>query len=352
MNISMLNDFVRMSKYAGMREDIVQAGGGNSSYKFSETEMVIKASGYQMADVNENCGYVVVNPKTIKNAFLNSPNINDITTEYGEKILEQSIICGEHPSIETFFHAISDVYTLHTHPIVVNILTSRRDGFNILKKLFPEALFVGYETPGVQLAKEYFRQYLLQCKTPGQKFSLVFLKNHGVIVSGRSANEVIDNMENLLIKLEEYLGLAEKLTPYHELTKISNFIEDGVIWRVTDENVLRFFRGNQYKMWQYTFCPDCVVFLGKQPLELIEGQEKQCLKKYHQKNEMASLIIYKNNLFIHASSVKKALEIQSVLSFSAQVMENNEVASCNFLSEEEQDFLLNWDVEKYRKQLK
>ena len=42
-----------MSKYAGMREDLVQAGGGNSSYKISQTEMAIKASGYQLSDLTE-----------------------------------------------------------------------------------------------------------------------------------------------------------------------------------------------------------------------------------------------------------------------------------------------------------
>ncbi len=28
-----MNDFIEMSKYAGMREDLVQAGGGNSAFR-------------------------------------------------------------------------------------------------------------------------------------------------------------------------------------------------------------------------------------------------------------------------------------------------------------------------------
>jgi hypothetical protein len=50
--------------------------------------------------------------------------------------------------------------------------------------------------------------------------------------------------------------------------------------------------------------------------------------------------------------VKKALEIQSVMSFSAQVMSLNAGYECNLLSDEEQNFLLNWDAEKYRKAMK
>ena len=58
-----MKDFLKMSVYAGMREDLVQAGGGNSAYKLSDEKMAIKASGYQLADVTEQEGYAIVNPK-------------------------------------------------------------------------------------------------------------------------------------------------------------------------------------------------------------------------------------------------------------------------------------------------
>lgn len=64
-----MKDFERMSKYAGMREDLVQAGGGNSAYKIANDKMAIKASGYQLADITEKTGYAIVNPKIIRDAF-------------------------------------------------------------------------------------------------------------------------------------------------------------------------------------------------------------------------------------------------------------------------------------------
>ena len=66
-----MKEFLKMSKYAGMREDLVQAGGGNSAYKITDEKMVIKASGYQLADVNEKVGYAIVNPKVIRDSFYN-----------------------------------------------------------------------------------------------------------------------------------------------------------------------------------------------------------------------------------------------------------------------------------------
>lgn len=62
-----------------MREDLVQAGGGNSSFKISEEKMAIKASGYQLADITETDGYALVNPKVIREAFLNIKHIEQLT---------------------------------------------------------------------------------------------------------------------------------------------------------------------------------------------------------------------------------------------------------------------------------
>lgn len=70
-----------MSKYAGMREDLVQAGGGNSAYKIANDKMAIKASGYQLADITEKTGYAIVNPKIIRDAFLNCADLEVMTEE-------------------------------------------------------------------------------------------------------------------------------------------------------------------------------------------------------------------------------------------------------------------------------
>lgn len=105
-----------MSKYAGMREDLVQAGGGNSAYKISKDMMAIKASGYQLADLTEKRGYAIVNPEIISNAFSAHNNITSMTEADSIEILNSAFIKGDRPSIETFLHSIAGKYTLHTHP--------------------------------------------------------------------------------------------------------------------------------------------------------------------------------------------------------------------------------------------
>lgn len=342
----MMQDFIEMSKYAGMREDLVQAGGGNSSYKAAPDHMFIKASGYQLSDITQEEGYAEVNPQVIAKAFLECDRLEEIDEGMGGEILSRSFIRGQRPSIETFLHAVSGKYTLHTHPVTVNILTARRNGMDTLKELFPEALCVPYATPGADLAKAYFQAYRDSGKTD---CGLVFLQNHGLLVSAETAQEVADKTEEVAKTLEKSLKLD--MEDYHNVTKLYGMIREGIVWRVTDENVLRAFEKDN-RVWDYTFCPDCVVFLGKRPLYISGEGGMEEIERFRQEYGRPVIIVYRDKLYICAPSVRKALEIQSVLSFSAQVMSANRGRECAMLSDREQNFLLDWDAEKYRRNMK
>lgn len=343
-----MNRFVKMSKYAGMREDLVQAGGGNSSYKIANDKMLIKASGYQLADLTDSDGYAVVNPEIIKKAFLNTSCIDELTEQQSNQILSQAFIEGKRPSIETFLHSISGEYTLHTHPIVVNAMTCRKDGMKQLEKLFPEALIVPYAKPGVELAKAYFKEYKIKATEENQIFDIVFMQNHGLVISGETAEQVIEKTEQVVRKLEEFVGYD--LSAYRMVTKLWDNFPDKIVWRVTDKNVLDLYSKNG--LWQHQFCPDCIVFLGKSILKLDDANMLAQIENYCEKNCEPIILEYNKNLFIIADSVKKALETQSVFSFSAQVMDINKGYECNLLSDTQQNELLNWDAEKYRKNMK
>lgn len=343
-----MKEFVKMSKYAGMREDLVQAGGGNSAYKLSDEKMAIKASGYQLADVTEQEGYAIVNPKIIKEAFLNCEDFSTITDEKSKKILEEAFIEGARPSIETFLHSISGKYSLHTHPIVVNALTCRKNGKDILKKLFPDALIVPYATPGVELAKAYFTEYKKYKLIYQEDPKYVFLMNHGFLASADTADEVIALTEDVTRRIEGYLQID--MQAYHDIIKINSLYPDGITWLVIDHNVLDSYH-DLHGTWHHYFCPDCVVFLGKMIYQTDEISRIE-FDDFVENYGYPVVVVYKEKLYIHAESVRKALEIQSVLSFSAQVMKFNRGIECEFLDEQEENFLLNWDAEKYRKSMK
>ena len=62
---------------------------------------------------------------------------------------------------------------------MVNALTCRKNGKDILIKLFPDALIVPYATPGVELAKAYFAEYKKYKLIHQDEPKYVFLMNHG-----------------------------------------------------------------------------------------------------------------------------------------------------------------------------
>ncbi len=347
----MVSELIKISKYAGMREDLVQAGGGNSSVKTKEDEMLIKGMGIQLADIRDNNGYSVVNPKIFRDFFAMGQK-SQVDVELGESLQNKAYIRGPRPAIETFLHAMTDTVTLHVHPMLVNVLTSRAGGMEVLQELFPDAIMVGYATPGIEIGMEYYvkcKDHLVNMSTSG----IAFMKNHGLIVSAKSADEVIEITEEVISRIAEYLGYDN--TANKNVTKIYDLLSemcdtaDDIVYRAVAQDILQ--AVDLLSENKHTFCPDSVVFCGKKIMALTEGNECEQLKAFIADYGKPNVIVYMNQVYIIASSVKKAKETESVLGFCVEVCKLNRYEDVDLLPEREVDFLLNWEVEKFRKNM-
>ena len=344
-----IKNLIKLSKYAGMREDIIQAGGGNTSVKINDETMFIKSSGYQLSEMEENVGYSKVNYKKIVDYF--KSNL-EIKRSDEKELLENTLIEGKRPSIETFLHSITEKYTLHTHPLLINVFTSRKNGMKELKSMFPDSLVIDYQTPGIFLAKEFFDKFL-KLENP-QKTNIVFLKNHGLIVSGKNMDEVIELHESILETLENKLKV--NMRAYRNSTflfkKLEDFIENNIVYLCENSRIKNFIENNSIEDINYCFSPDSLIYCNKKILLLNKDDDMlEVIKNHSLKYGNFNVVYFENELYIIAPNVKKAKEIESVLSFNLQVLELNKNNEMDFLTEEEQNFLLNWDSEKYRKNL-
>ena len=347
--MSEIKNLIKLSKYAGMREDIVQAGGGNTSVKINDETMFIKSSGYQLSEMEENVGYSKVNYKKIVDYFKSHL---DIKRSDEKELLENTLIEGKRPSIETFLHSITEKYTLHTHPLLINVFTSRKNGMKELKSMFPDSLVIDYQTPGIFLAKEFFDKFL-KLENP-QKANIVFLKNHGLIVSGKNMDEVIELHESILETLENKLKV--NMQAYRNSTflfkKLEDFIENNIVYLCENRRIKNFIENNSIKDVNYCFSPDSLIYCNKKILLLNKNDDMlEVVKNHNLKYGNFNVVYFENEIYIIAPNVKKAKEIESVLSFNLQVLKLNKNDEMDFLTEEEQNFLLNWDSEKYRKNL-
>ena len=344
-----IKNLIKLSKYAGMREDIIQAGGGNTSVKINDETMFIKSSGYQLSEMEENVGYSKVNYKKIVDYFKSHL---EIKRSDEKELLENTLIQGKRPSIETFLHSITEKYTLHTHPLLINVFTSRKNGMKELKSMFPNSLIIDYQTPGIFLAKEFFDKFS-KLENP-QKANIVFLKNHGLIVSGKNMDEVIELHESILETLENKLKV--NMQAYRNSTflfkKLEDFIENNIVYLCENRRIKNFIENNSIKDVNYCFSPDSLIYCNKKILLLNKNDDMlEVVKNHNLKYGNFNVAYFENELYIIAPNVKKAKEIESVLSFNLQVLKLNKNDEMDFLTEEEQNFLLNWDSEKYRKNL-
>lgn len=365
-----MQGFIRISKYAGMRNDLAQAGGGNTSVKLDEQVMLVKSSGFQLADVNEESGYSKVDYRQIVDYFEKNVKADGesasaqklgaadaFTEEVGKKLLQEAQLGGGRASIETFLHAVTGKYTLHSHPTLVNILTARKDGEEILRQLFPEAVFVPYRKPGAALAEAYYTRYR-ERQMKGKDGSVVFLASHGLVVSGDSAEQVIDCTEEILQKIASYLGISYETYP--NATKLWNAfadipeLQDKIVYLSENRFLCRGGAAEavlKEETWNQAFCPDCVVYGSKRPMFLADDFSEADITAFIEKNGVPAMVCFKGYFYILAESVKKAQEIENVMSFAAQVQAANLSHEMNYLDEGQQDELLNWDAEKYRRKL-
>ena len=168
----------RAARAAGSRPDLTQGGGGNVSVKIGPERMLVKASGVQLKDVTPASGYALVNYGNIKRRISAGPGEEGEFPDYiCAQALEVKGVPGARPSIETGFHALLNTVVVHTHSVYANILNMSAEGHSLGRRLFPNAEFIPYRSPGPQL-----------CAAVGERAvprgpQVFFLANHGLVVS-------------------------------------------------------------------------------------------------------------------------------------------------------------------------
>lgn len=325
-----LDKFKNLSKYCGERFDLVQAGGGNTSVKINEL-MFIKASGYNLTNINESNGYTVINNKLL---------LEDINSNTTKDVTKYNFIGNKRGSIETFMHAILKKYTVHLHPIQINRILISKKAIEIITELYPNSLIIEYLTPGIKVCNKIREKY--------NDENIIFLLNHGIIITCDDIDEVYRILNNVLITFEKYQQInydnykytniiSKEVNSVFNISNISYLCQDEVINKYFIEN-MDLFKEN------ITF-PDVLIYCGVKYLFGLDNIQEY--KKLY--DEYPKIIIENGLLFITSHSLTKCKEIEDVLKSNLLTLDSN--FEKNYLSSDEICFLNNWDAEKYRKLL-
>lgn len=353
-----LSDFVQISRYAGERFDLVQAGGGNSSVKLDNDKMLIKASGFLLSEVSKEKGFSIVDKKKVSNILTTKAIRSETNSRKREStaanLINEAILDKKNrPSIETLLHSFLYKYTLHTHPVSVNMVVIQKQWKKILLSIFKNynIALINYKTPGIELALELFNSLESFKKIP----NIIFLQNHGLIVTSENKNEIQKITDNVLEKIEDYLDVdmgKYKLT--NKITFLLNSVQKNLhISYLSDDNFLNYqLKTNRKLFFKKPFCPDSLVFCGVTAVEIKDLTDLFSIKSYlNIYRELPKVIIYNNYLFFSANSIKKAKEVEDVLKFHIMVLKDSKVNHINYLNDEELNYLNNWEAEKYRQKI-
>jgi FMN phosphatase YigB (HAD superfamily)/ribulose-5-phosphate 4-epimerase/fuculose-1-phosphate aldolase len=325
-----LNRLKHISKYCGERFDLVQAGGGNTSVKINNL-MFIKASGYNLTNIDENNGYVVMNNETL---------LNDINNNAIKEVTEYNFIGNKRGSIETFMHSILKKYTIHLHPIQVNRILVTKEANSIIKEIYPDSLVIDYFTPGIKVCNEIKEKY--------NNEKVIFLINHGIIITCDNYDEIYNLLEEVLEKFESYQHLD--FSKYKNTNKISALVNDlfktNNVSYLCEDTTIKYYLNNKLELFKESITfPDFLIYCGLETLFDLSYMEEY-KNKY---NEPPKIIIENGNIYINGISLSKCKEIEEVLKSNLIILDTD--LNKNFLSLEEICFLNNWDAEKYRKML-
>ncbi len=340
-----VSELVRITNKIGEFKALVQAGGGNASIK-ANGEMVIKASGFTFSEMTEESGFSILDRNRINDFFRSHKDSGNAT---GNETMYNSALAGSmlnptlpKPSMEAGMHIFLDRVVIHTHPVMANILNCAANGEKMAKELFsnmiPEILWVDYANPGYSLAKEI--KYAVESyeRRNGVKPQVIFLKNHGLIVSDNDSEMCVDLTISINKAIYEYLKTNFKINDFPEPEldfRDGLFVNDSELVREFYEH----FPENKALLHKFLI-PDDAVYCSQ--FSIVDTQDEI-------EGKMA---------FVNGKSVvfpwgeRKSIKANEMLVAKIyMLMALKGIGDINFLKDEDVNYVLGMESEKYRQSL-
>jgi len=317
-----------ISKYCGERFDLTQAGGGNTSVKVDDI-MFIKASGFHLTQVTEKSGFVPIQNNMLK---------NDILLNKLKPIVSYNFTGSLRGSIETYMHAILKKYTVHLHPIQVNKILISKQSEDFIKKFFPNSLLIEYDTPGINVCNKIMSVY--------NNEEIIFLKNHGIIITTNDYDTLIPTLESLLNIFETNLQInVDKYKYVNQISKYVNKNYENVSYLCEDKIINQYLHDKRQLFQEKITFPDALIFCGVKVLFIDYLRDIENYFDIYK--EYPKVIVINDLVYIINISLQKCKDTEDVLKGNLMILDND--MEKTYLTNEEICYLNNWDAEKYRR---
>ena len=208
-----LGQRVYTSRLLGRDKSLVLHGGGNTSVKITEknllgedeTLLYVKGSGWDLEHI-EAAGFSPVRiDHLLKLAKLKQLSDPQMVNELRTHMTQAS---APTPSVEAILHAILPYqYVDHTHADAVITITNTADGLARIREIYGDnVVVVPYVMPGFDLARRCAEQFAADVRK--NTIGMV-LMNHGIFSFGKTAQESYERMIDLVTWAENYLAKSK-----------------------------------------------------------------------------------------------------------------------------------------------
>ncbi|NMA43465.1 MAG: class II aldolase [Oligosphaeraceae bacterium] len=349
---NLLNTITQLSHEFGS-DEYVKAGGGNTSCKTDDT-LWVKPSGTTLAALTPQ-GFVAMDRARLSELYGAQTPSDATAREELVKNIMAAAVKPETPgraSVEAPLHdSLTARFVVHTHPMAVNGMTCAVGGSAAVMRLFPDALWVPYTDPGYTLCmvvREAIRDYQSQ---HGCEPGLIFLENHGVFVSGDTAEEV----RALYARVMQTLADAYKTAGVD-----ANLPEDPppkaaevAAWHAqltkalgADANAIA--AAGRFEVGNGPISPDHIVYAKSYPYEGVLTVDN--LRAFQYVRGYAPRVIVTDSAVLGIGASDKVARLALELARDGAGVKRlaRAFGGLRYLSDRSRGFIENWEVESYR----
>lgn len=362
-----LDKLVAFSNLYGSNEELVLAGGGNTSAKDGDV-MYIKGSGTQLATITAD-GFVRMSRSALADIFKKDyPSDDNEREAQALSDLSAAKMEGQEnkrPSVETLLHSLFDkTFVLHLHPALVNGLTCSQGAEKKAKEILGEDfIWIDACKPGYILSKICYDKMEEFKAKHGKQADMIILQNHGIFFAADDENELGEMLYGVLDKLRAEL----KYEPDFDFTSdfdgekadkcmaaiLDIYGEDAVVtYEPTPEALKIAASPESAQCVMKPFTPDHIVYCKAEP---VYGFCNACIRGAV--NEYEDEKGYKPKIIIVNGCGFFAVDYSAKGSQTAAMLFNDAIKVASYaesfggvlpMSDELSDFITNWEVEAYR----
>jgi rhamnose utilization protein RhaD (predicted bifunctional aldolase and dehydrogenase) len=378
-------ELAELSRRYGADPDYVIAGGGNTSFKDDST-LYIKGSGTALGEIRPE-DFVRMDRGALSRIWERSYPRDPAERE--SAVLADMMAArkpGEEkkrPSVETLLHdMLPFTYVVHTHPALVNGLTCSRDGERRTAELFEgEAIWIPSTNPGYILSLTVKEAMDAHTAKKGKPAALIFLQNHGVFAGAQSPGDI----ERLYGRIMELLGshvsrkpdLSGGVSQWGPSERIAALLAelargaartagnpDAGAWQAAflrnrEIAAMTADRGSFYPL-SSAFTPDHIVYAGSDPLfvetagneadAVVAGVRAAWEDRLGKTGRIPKIAAVQGlGAFGIGASGKSVQTALALFADAVKVVVYAEsFGGPRFMTEDQIDFINNWEVERYR----